>query len=373
MSQRGLQSGRRAALAVPIAVGLVSIGSLFSLSAVPASATVREAQAGSFKVCMGTGGQTGLSWTTGQGQVLQSIAKKEGWQSVILSNNNSASTALANVRTFVLDKCNAIVEFNGQPSANPVMEKLTSAAHIPTITYDIGQPGWYFVGIDNLKAGIAGGQMLGTIVKQKWNCDADALIASEGPGAGIVNTYRTGGMVTGVLDICPNLKSKVFQYIGNGQISTALPPARALISAHPSWKKMVAVGLNDSGVVGTLEAAEQLGRAQDILGWGQDGSLITGNDVDPHLLGSVEYFLEGYPEWALPLLKDIAAGHPPAMADTASDPAVQIQPCPVTRAQAAKIPDYSALVAKLLTVSPGTTEQSLYCPTNVMPSQIVVH
>ena len=44
---------------------------------------------------------------------------------------------------------------------------------------------------------------------------------------------------------------------------------------------MVAVGLNDSGVVGTLEAAEQLGRAQDILGWGQDGSLITGNDVTP--------------------------------------------------------------------------------------------
>lgn len=373
MSHRGLLSGRRAALAVPIAVGLVSMGSLFTVSAAPVSATARTAEGSSFKVCMGTGGQTGLSWTTGQGQVLQSIAKKEGWQSVILSNNNSATTALANVRTFVLDKCNAIVEFNGQPSANPVMEKLTSAAHIPTITYDIGQPGWYFVGIDNLKAGIAGGQMLGTIVKQKWGCDADALIASEGPGAGIVNTYRTGGMVTGVLDICPNLKSKVFQYIGNGQISTALPPARALISAHPSWKKMVAVGLNDSGVVGTLEAAEQLGRAQDILGWGQDGSLITGNDVDPHLLGSVEYFLEGYPEWALPLLKDIAAGHPPAMAATASDPAVQIQPCPVTRTQAAKIPAYSALVAKLLTVSPGTTEQSLFCPTNVMPSQIVVH
>ena len=167
MSHRGLLSGRRAALAVPIAVGLVSMGSLFTVSAAPVSATARTAEGSSFKVCMGTGGQTGLSWTTGQGQVLQSIAKKEGWQSVILSNNNSATTALANVRTFVLDKCNAIVEFNGQPSANPVMEKLTSAAHIPTITYDIGQPGWYFVGIDNLKAGIAGGQMLGTIVKQK--------------------------------------------------------------------------------------------------------------------------------------------------------------------------------------------------------------
>jgi ABC-type sugar transport system substrate-binding protein len=372
VNYRGLLSGRRAALAVPISVGLVSMGSLFAISAAPASATARVAQASSFKVCMGTGGET-LSWETGQGQVLQSVAKKEGWQSVILSNNSSAATALANVRTFILDKCNAIVEFNGQNSADPVMEKLTTAAHIPAITFDIGQPGWYFVGIDNLKAGIAGGQMLGKIVKQRWACDADALIASEGPGAGIVNTYRTGGMVTGVLDICPNLKSKVFPYIGNGQISTALPAARALISAHPSWKKMVAVGLNDSGVVGTLEAAEQLGRAQDILGWGQDGSLITGNAVDPHLLGSVEYFLEGYPEWTLPLLKDIAAGHAPAMAATASDPAVQIQPCPVTRAQAAKIPDYSALVAKLLTAAPGTTEQTLFCPSNVMPSQIAVH
>lgn len=179
MSHRGVLSRRRPALAVPIAVGLVSIGSLFTVNAAPASATTRTAQAASFKVCMGTGGQTGLSWTTGQGQVLQSLAKKEGWQSVTLSNNNSASTALANIRTFVLDKCNAIVEFNGQPSANPVMEKLTSAAHIPTITYDIGQPGWYFVGIDNLRAGIAGGQMLGKIVKQRWGCDADALIASE--------------------------------------------------------------------------------------------------------------------------------------------------------------------------------------------------
>ena len=45
MSHRGLLSGRRAALAVPIAVGLVSMGSLFTVSAAPASATARTAQA----------------------------------------------------------------------------------------------------------------------------------------------------------------------------------------------------------------------------------------------------------------------------------------------------------------------------------------
>ncbi len=67
MSHGGFLSGRRAALAVPVAVGLLSIGSLVTTNAVPASATSREAQGSSFKVCMGTGGQT-LSWETGQGQ-----------------------------------------------------------------------------------------------------------------------------------------------------------------------------------------------------------------------------------------------------------------------------------------------------------------
>jgi ABC-type sugar transport system substrate-binding protein len=351
-------------LSVAVATASVfSVGTVLFANAAPTGAAVAHgAVSGSaFKVCMGTGGQS-LNWESGQGIVLASIVKKEGWTSVTLSNNDSASTALSNIETFILDKCSVVVEFNGQPSANPVMAAKLKAASIPAITYDIGQPGWYFVGIDNLKAGIEGGQDLGKIVKSKWGCDADALIASEGPGAGIVNTYRTGGMVTGVLDICPNLKSKVVQYIGNGQVSTALPAARTLLAAHPAWKKMVAVGINDSGVVGTLEAAEQLGRAQDILGWGQDGSLITGPNVDPHLLGSVFYFLEGYPEWTLPLLKEIAAGHAPPMADSATHAAVLIPPCPVSRAQASHIAGYNARLSKMLSVAPGMTENALYCP-----------
>jgi ABC-type sugar transport system substrate-binding protein len=353
----------------PVGRALVAGAAFSSFIAIAATGTaissVGTAGASTpFKVCMGTGGQ-GLNWEVGQGVVLQSIAKKEGWTSVILSNDNSAPTALTNVETFIQDNCSVVLEFNGQPSENPVMALKLAAAHIPAITYDIGQKGWYFVGIDNLKAGIEGGQMLGTIIKSKWNCTLDAILASEGPGAGIVNTERTGGMVTGVLKECPNLKSKVVQFVGNGQISTALPAARTVLAAHPKWDRIAVVGINDSGVVGALEAAEQLGRAKDIIGWGQDGSLVTGSNVDPHLLGSVFYFLEGYPEFALPLLKAIAAGHAPAMADdTHNNPAVQIQPCPVSVAQARKVPLYGARVSKMLTVAPGTTENSLFCPTS---------
>ena len=242
-------------------------GSASASSSSGSGSTGKAVAAKNFKVCMGTGGQQGLDWTIGQGQVLQSIAQKEGWQSVILSNNNSASTAVSNVGVFIQDKCNLVVEFNGQPSSNPVMALKLSAAKIPTITYDIAQKGWYFVGIDNLKAGIEGGEAFGQWIKQHWNCDPDAVVASQGYNAGIVNTQRTGGMVTGVARSCPNIpKSKIISINGNGQVSTTLPLARALLAAHGNWKKVAVVGINDSGVVGVLQAAQQLGRSRAPMG-----------------------------------------------------------------------------------------------------------
>lgn len=323
------------------------------------------AAAKNFKVCMGTGGQQGLDWTVGQGVVLQSIAKKEGWQSVILSNNNSASTAVSNVGVFIQDHCNVVVEFNGQPSSNPVMALKLSAANIPAITYDIAQKGWYFVGIDNLKAGIDGGEAFGQWIKQHWNCNPDAIVASQGYNVGIVNTQRTGGMVTGLLKVCPGIpESKIFNINGEGQVSTTLPLARALLAAHNNWKKIAVVGLNDSGVVGVLQAAQQLGRFTDTYGWGQDGSLITGGNVNPHLLGSVEYFLEGYAENALPIIKSIQQGHPlPVKDNTTGNSATElVPPCPVTAAQAQNVPGFNASVSKLQASAPGTTEYSLFCP-----------
>jgi ABC-type sugar transport system substrate-binding protein len=353
-----------ALLALVGACGSSSTKSAGSSNTTAASSPSAKVAKKNFKVCMGTGGQAGLNWTIGQGQVLQSIASKEGWSSVVLSNNNSASTALSNVQVFIQDHCNVVVEFNGQPSANPVMALKLAAAKIPAITYDIAQKGWYFVGINNLKAGIEGGQALGSWMKQNWNCDPDALVASQGYSAGIVNTQRTGGMVTGVLQVCPNVRSKVVNINGGGQVSTTLPLARALLAAHPAWKKVAVVGINDSGVVGVLQAAQQLGRFADTYGWGQDGSLITGTNVNPHLLGSDLYFLEGYPEVALPLIKQIEAGTAPTVKDNTNgnSPTLQVEPCPVTAAQAKKLPSYNAMVAKLESSPAGTTEYSLFCP-----------
>ncbi len=322
------------------------------------------ASAAGFKLGMAVGGIASLDWTKAQGDVARALAKVRGWDYVELSNQQDPPTVIKNADIFIQDKVNAVIEFNGQPSVNPVIAAKFAAAHIPVVTYDISQKGFYFVGIDNQAAGLAGGEALGKIAKEKWNCQPDLVISSEAAGAGIVNTWRTGGMRDGVKKVCPDIPAdKYISYEGGGQTSVSLPAARDVLAAHPNAKKILVVGINDSGVLGVIQAAEQLGRADDVIGWGQDGSFITGPNVDPHLAGSVFYFLEGYAVYALRDVVDkVAAGNPPPVKDDPGDPASRVQPCPVSAAQAAKIPDMPERVKQLLAAPPGTTEYDLFCP-----------
>jgi len=317
-----------------------------------------------FKLGMAVGGSTCCEWQKAQGEVARALAAKRGWDYVELSNNQDPATTVKNGDIFIQEKVNAVIEFNGSPSVNPVLAQKLGAAKIPVITYDIAQKGFYCVGIDNLAAGHAGGEALGQIAKAKWNCEPDLVISAEGSGAGIVNTWRTGGMREGLKKVCPNIPdAKYVSFESNGETSQALAPARDLLAAHPEAKKMLVVGINDGGVLGAIQAAEQLGRADEIIGWGQDGAFITGPNVNPHLAGSVFYFLEGYAVYALRDVVDkVAAGSAPPVKDDAGDPASRVEPCPVSAAEAAKIPDMPERVKQLLAAPAGTTEYAMFCP-----------
>jgi ABC-type sugar transport system substrate-binding protein len=334
--------------------------SLSGLLAASGTSTAAE----KFKLGMAVGGSTCCEWMKAQGEVARALATQRGWDYVEISNNDDPATALKNVGIFVQEGVNAVIQFNPQPSVNPVLAQKFGAAKIPVITYDIAQKGFYFVGIDNLAAGHAGGEALGKIIKEKWNCQPDLVISAEGAGAGIVNTWRTGGMRDGLKKVCPDIpKEKWVSFESVGQATVGLPAARDLLAAHPDAKKMAVVGLNDGGVLAAIGAAEQLGRADEMIGWGQDGAFITGPNVNPHLAGSVFYFLEGYAVYALRDVVDkIAAGSAPAVKDDAGDPASRVEPCPVSAAEAAKIPDMPERVKQLLAAPAGTTEYSLFCP-----------
>ncbi|HHY50108.1 MAG TPA: sugar ABC transporter substrate-binding protein, partial [Alphaproteobacteria bacterium] len=230
-----------------------------------------------FKVGMAVGGNPCCEWMKAQGDVARALAEQRGWEYVEYSNNNDPAQAVRNAQLFVQEGVDVVIQFNGQPSSNPAVAQVLGAANIPVITYDIAQEGMYFVGIDNLAAGIAGGEGLGRIIKEKWDCNPDLVISAEGAAAGIVNEWRTGGMRTGLKNICPDIPEEKFvSFESQGDAAVGLPAARDLLAAHPDAVRMAVVGLNDGGVLSLIQAAEQLGRADEVIGWGQDGAFITG-------------------------------------------------------------------------------------------------
>ena len=334
-----------------------------SVPAIIGIAGVAEAQ-DKFKLGMAVGGNTCCEWMKAQGDVARALAEKAGWDYVELSNNNDPATALKNAQIFVQEGVDAVIQFNGQPSSNPAISAVLKQANIPVVTYDIADPGMYFVGIDNLGAGIAGGEQLGKLIKEKWNCEPDLVISAEGAAAGIVNEWRTGGMRTGLKNICPDIpEAKWVGFESQGDAAVGLPAARDLLAAHPDAKKMAVVGLNDGGVLALINAAEQLGRADEVVGWGQDGAFITGDNVNPHLAGSVFYFLEGYAVYAIrDVVQPIAEGKEVPLKADAGDPASRVEPCPVSAEQAKAVPDMAERVAQLLAAPFPTTEYELFCP-----------
>ncbi|WEK52108.1 MAG: substrate-binding domain-containing protein [Candidatus Kaistia colombiensis] len=336
------------ALAVPLAFGIAW------------SANAAE----KFKLGMAVGGNTCCDWMKSQGDVARALAEKNGWDYIELSNNNDPAVALKNAKIFAQEGVNAMIQFNGQPASNPAISQAMTAAKVPVVTYDIADPGMYFVGIDNLAAGIAGGEQLGKVIKEKWACNPDLVVSAEGAAAGIVNEWRTGGMRTGLKKICPDIPAeKWVSFESQGDAAVGLPAARDLLAANPDAKKMAVVGLNDGGVLSLINAAEQLGRADEVIGWGQDGAFITGDNVNPHLAGSVFYFLEGYAVYAIrDVIAPIAAGQIPPLKAAADNPASRVEPCPVSAEQAKAVPVMAERVAKLLAAPAGTTAYSLFCP-----------
>lgn len=146
-----------------------SVIALLSLAALilPASQSI-AAPKGKFKLCVALGGIPGILGTLGvEGDpVAKAGAKKRGWDYYEVNNKLDAQTAVKNADLLVRQKCSSVIMFNGRPEVNPTIAKKLAKAKIPVITYDIGQPGWYFLGIDNLAAGEAGGAALGKLVKK---------------------------------------------------------------------------------------------------------------------------------------------------------------------------------------------------------------
>ncbi len=101
---------------------------------------------------MAVGGNTCCEWMKAQGDVARALAEKEGWEYVELSNNNDPGDRAqerADLRAGRRRRRSS--SSTARPSSEPGhLGCRSSRPTSPMVTYDIADPGMYFVGIDNL-------------------------------------------------------------------------------------------------------------------------------------------------------------------------------------------------------------------------------
>jgi ribose transport system substrate-binding protein len=309
-------------------------------------------------------GQAGVGpqFLTEQSRGLKLLAQRYGWKVIELNNNSSGPTAVTNVEQFIEDKVNYIIEFQVDGTVNPVICAKTQAAHIPVITLGIEGPCEYFTSDDDHVTGVQAGQQLGAYAKQHWNCKPDMVLLAAASGVGAASPLRVGGDIAGFKTVCPNVPASDFvQFQMNNDNDTGISDARNALLAHPAAKNILVGGLNDLGVSQAMTAAEQLHRAGDLYAWGGDGSDLAPG-ADPHLGGSVQFFLEAAIIPAFEIALELAAKEPVHQGFSPQDPTLLAATCPMTVKQALAIPGIVSRETQEVAAFPDKTAAQLYCP-----------
>jgi ribose transport system substrate-binding protein len=238
---------------------------------------------------------------------------------MVVSNRNDPKVAVRNARQLVRQNPDLIIEFQIDESVAPAVAAQYVEAGIPAIAVDIPHPGATFFGANNHQAGFLGGRYLGRWVKSQWRHLPDEIVLVGQPRAGSVVASRVTGVLTGILEVLPELEGHcpVIHLDGDGQFKLALERVRHHLCG--SKAKHVLVGcVNDASALAAVRAFQEAGRA--------DRCAVIGQNAEPDartelrqpktpLVASVGYFPERYGDAQIRLALDILSGKavPPAV------------------------------------------------------------
>ncbi len=248
---------------------------------------------------------------------IRSSAYNAGVELIVLSNRYSPTTAVRNADVMIREHVDLVIEFQtNQQTASIIASKFVEA-NIPIVAIDIPHPGARYYGANNYRAGLIGGQALGTACLKRWGGMVDELLLLELPMAGPLPRSRLTGMLAGIREVLPKFPDQRVRFLnGNGRYESSLDVARKHLRRSKASRVLIG-GINDPSCLGALQAFQESGREDHCLVFGQNASLEARREMrrlDSHLIGSVGYFPEQYGDNIISLAIDMLHGRdvPPA-------------------------------------------------------------
>jgi ribose transport system substrate-binding protein len=232
---------------------------------------------------------------------------------LITDNREEGVTALANVDYFIQQGVDLVVEFNLDARYSNVLMERLRAAEIPVIAIDIPIPGATFVGVDNYRAGLMAGSLLGHYVLQKWDGKVDKVLSLDLPLSGAVPGARMQGQLDALRELVRVADDDIIHLDSKNSYDYSRQVVTEVLPALNSLERIVVLCINDEVALGAQTAFEEAGSAERMItvSLGADPvGLKELERADSRLIGAVAFFPEQYGEIIVETALQILGGKP---------------------------------------------------------------
>lgn len=245
---------------------------------------------------------------------VEKIAAECNLGTIAADNELDPQVAIENMRNFAAQDVDGAMIF--QPHSDVADAVCDALGDRPSVAVDIPHPCSIFVGQDNDEAGRIGGEGVGQVVKERWNCEVDAIVTFELFAVGAVNEARMNGQIAGLQEVCPDLEygnfedwsdsvpNSIITRLDGITIDEALEEGRSFLSANPEAERIVSFSLNSDANLGFVAAVQQAGREGQVIygGMGESESVLQEICANENFVGVTGFFPDQYGELVVPNL-----------------------------------------------------------------------
>jgi ribose transport system substrate-binding protein len=251
------------------------------------------------KMRFGFGGQSGvLPFSNAVTESLRSAAISTGIELIVLDNQYNGEIARQNVEEFIKQQVDLVIEFQTDRLVAPIIADRLAASGIPLIAVDIPHPSAVFFGLDNYRAGLEAGELLGAYAQKHWGGEVDLVVGLELTKAGTLVQSRITGAFEGIRSRISTLENdQLVRVDGAGLEEESRKAMHALLMKYRNARHILVAPTNDTSALGALKAARDLRREHHLAVLSHDcipAALEEMKRKNSPLIGSVSHEVATY-------------------------------------------------------------------------------